>query len=56
MGASNGQCKWEGRMLEMLSFGSLQWGLGVLLSFGPSSVDNEKQQSKNQILVGCRTS
>lgn len=39
-------------MLETLSFGSLWWRLGVLLSFSPSSVDIGKQQSKNQILVG----
>lgn len=49
---SNGQRKWEGEMLEILFFGSVWWGLGVLLSFGPSSVDTDKQQSENQILVG----
>lgn len=43
---SNGQCKWEGKILEILFFRSMCRGLGALLSFGPSSVDGEKQQSK----------
>lgn len=42
MGSVSGKGEWEGRMLEILSFGSLWWGLGLLLSFGPSSVDIDK--------------
>ena len=51
MKTSNGQYKWEGRTLEILSFRRLRWGLGVLLSFGLSSADNDKQQSKNQTIA-----
>lgn len=52
MKTRNGQPKWEGRMVEILSFRSLRWGLDVLLSFGLSSVGNDKQQSKNGMIVG----
>lgn len=52
MKTSNGQCsKWEGRVLEILSFTSLWRELGVLWSFGLSSDDSDKQQSKNQVMV-----
>lgn len=48
---SNGQCKWEGKILEILFFRSMCRGLGVLLSIGPSAVDGEKQQSKKKITI-----
>lgn len=48
---SNGQCKWEGKILEILFFRSVCRGLGALLSVGPSAVDGEKQQSKKKIKI-----